>query len=309
MGFLLSKIIPLYALIAAGFVLKRTLKLEVHTIAALLVYFLAPMTFFAAVIGPDFEGRLLILVGLMLATTSFIGGLTYCLSRSWGSLAGVVAFASAIGNTGYFGLPLVLALWGPAALPMVVAIVMGSVLFEVSLGFYLMARGHYSPRESWRKMLHLPSIYAFGLGLIIHYAQMKISPAIFNFLDLFKSAYSVLGMLLIGVALGEMAGKIRQMAFWLKGMLLALGMRFLLWPILAAGTIVIARHLGIVWPLAEKVWFTLSAVPIGANTVAYATELKQPAKYAAILVAISTLLGLILLPFWLIMGKAGGIIS
>lgn len=306
MSIFFAKILPLYGLIILGLILKRTLDLDLKTVARLLIYFFAPVTFGAAIMSPDFDPRMLFLILFMLLFSSLVAALSFNLARAWPSVTGIVAFASSAGNTGYFGIPVILALWGSAALPAAVAIAMGTVLFEVTAGFYMMARQQFSPRKSLQKALHLPSIYAFSLGLIFHFAGFSLQGDLAALVDNFKGAYGILGMLLIGLALGEISlQRIKARYLW-RGILLAFSARFIIWPLLALGTVSLMHAGGIYWPQIERVWLIIAAVPIAANTVAYASTLKLPSDFAAILVVGSTFWSMLWLPLWAYLLKLGG---
>ncbi len=52
-------------------------------------------------------------------------------------LSNILAFATGSGNTGYFGIPVGIALFGEKVLPVFIIAGFGFILFENSLGFFL----------------------------------------------------------------------------------------------------------------------------------------------------------------------------
>jgi len=51
------------------------------------------------------------------------------------------------------------------------------------------------------RVLRLPAIYAMVLGLVFNIAKVRIPVDLISYLDYFKGAYAVLGMMMIGMGL------------------------------------------------------------------------------------------------------------
>jgi predicted permease len=142
---------------------------------------------------------------------SLIGGTALGLGTwIWGERsphAHILAFACGSGNTGYFGLPLIAAVLGAvrAETSLAVAIfgIMGFVLYENTLGFYFAARSRHPAAESLRRVLRLPAVYAFALGVILNLAHVEIGGAWRELALSYRGAYTVFGMMLVGVGLGQ----------------------------------------------------------------------------------------------------------
>jgi len=73
----------------------------------------------------------------------------------------ILAFTAGTGNTGYFGLPVAMVLFNSEQVGLVVLSILGFVLYENSLGFFITARGNHTVKESLMKVLKLPTIMRF----------------------------------------------------------------------------------------------------------------------------------------------------
>ncbi|MCG3024246.1 hypothetical protein KZ310_33590, partial [Escherichia coli] len=73
-------------------------------------------------------------------------------------------FAAGTGNTGYFALPLVLAIFDPTQIAIAIFIIIGINLYEFTVGYFITAKGKSTYRESLIKVIKMPIIYAAILG-------------------------------------------------------------------------------------------------------------------------------------------------
>jgi len=64
--------------------------------------------------------------------------------------------------------------------------ILGFVLYENTLGFYIVARANFSIKESIRKVLKLPTIYAFLLGVLLNIGGIEFGEIMSNTITQFK---------------------------------------------------------------------------------------------------------------------------
>lgn len=292
---LIVKLIPLYSLIFLGFIADRFLKVKKEAISPLLIYLISPLVVFQGIVSRDFTPSILLIPFIFLFIALFMSLSFFALFKnSWNDATrNVLSFSVGACNAGYFGLPIILMLFGQEALQVVVMAIFSVQFFEITFGFYIMARGNFSPKASFMKLVKLPTIYAFALGLILNGCGYRAEGSIQEFFALFKGAYSVLGMMLIGLALSS----VKRQTFDLKFLSLAMLGKFVLWPLFMLGFIMLDQHFFHLYDLfTHKILMILSAVPIAANTVAFATQLETRPDKAAAVVVLSTLIALIFLP-------------
>jgi len=209
------------------------------------------------------------------------------------STRNISAFTAGTGNVGYFGLPVAMMLFNNEQIGLMILAMLGMILYENSLGFFITARGSYSVRDSVHKLLKLPAIYAFFVGLIINLNHVPLGQIYADNIVNIKGAYTILGMMLIGISIANIKAfkpdiKFIGMAFLAK---------FITWPLLVL-LVIIANNLWfhVYSNSIQHVMILVSIVPLAVNTVAFATELKAQPEKAAFAVLFSTLFALVYIP-------------
>lgn len=292
---LVLKIIPLYVLIALGFVAGKYLKASKETVSRLLIYIIAPAVIFNSVFTTPIAANVLALPILFFALCCLICFSTYSISKHvWADATkNILAFTAGTGNTGYFGLPVAIALFGTDIAGLIIISTLGFVLYENSLGFFITARGHHTVKESISRLLKLPTIYAFAVALALNLLGIKFGQAYTDFATLFRGTYTILGMMLIGLGL---AG-ITSFEFDFKFVSASFLAKFIVWPIIVFVIIALDKaFFGFFTNQIYSVMTLLSVVPLAANTVAYATEFDIHPEKASFAVLLSTLFALFYIP-------------
>lgn len=294
---LVAKLIPLYLLIALGVVAVKLLNAQKETIGRLLIYTITPVVVFYGTIKADLSFATLslpLLFYVICCTIAFI--FWKATSHVWkkeDNTHNILGFASGNTNSGYFCLPVALMLFGNEALSPAVLASLGFILYENTLGFYMVARSHHSVRESLLKLAKLPALYAFFLGVILNFFNVEFPATVTTIFDNFKGAYSLLGMMMIGMGLASVTMQSVDMKF----MSLAFGAKFIVWPLVILGVV----HLDVVYwhlysDLIHKIMILMATAPLAANTVTFATLFNvQPAKTAVVVFA-STMAALVVIP-------------
>lgn len=253
------------------------------------------MSFFTALIPRRFPWvRSFCLSFFFLLGSFFCLGVYQTVKNYWQDTSrNILAFTAGSGNTGYFGLPVAVAIFGEQAASIVILCIMGLVLYENSLGFFITARGHHTTKEALKKVFSLPSLYAFLLGLIFNLFHLKVGEVYFEAMWIFRGLYTLLGMMMIGFGLSA----VDRLKFDFKFFLVAFLVRFFLWPAAIFFLISFDKlFFNIFTPPMRQVLVLMSIVPLAANTVAYASALGvQPAK-ASVAVLASTLFALFYIP-------------
>jgi malate permease and related proteins len=291
-----SKIFPLYVVIFLGYLAGRFFKAERDTIATLLIYFIAPVVIFNGVASAPSSLKYLGLPAITLLLACVLSTFFYTISKYFfdGSERNLIGFMSGSGNTGYFGLPVVLAIFGAQMQNIAILATLGFVLFENTLGYYYIARHSLSPKEAARKLLRLPAMYAYSLGVLANVVGYHPSPVITDNIAYFRGAYVILGMLIIGVGLSA----VKRASIDRKLITISFVAKFVAFP----AAVLALRALNSVTKTYDSsvmnVLLVLSAVPIASNTVAFATKLKAHPEKAAFTVLLSTIFALVYIPLF-----------
>jgi hypothetical protein len=292
---LLVKIIPLYVLIGIGYLSNKFLHVTKEGVARMLIYVFSPAVVFLGTTQAKGDNELFLIPIIFFVIGTLLCLITYFIaSKIWhDGTEKIASFASGTGNTGYFGLPVCLALVGDDALKIVAMVSIGLILFENTVGFYIVARASHSTKEALKKLLRLPSLYAFAIGIILNLLNITPTVDVINFFNILKGGYVPLGMMMIGLGLAEITmshldWKFTSLVFFNK---------FIVWPGIFLALIYLDKtQLHIFNTTVYSVLLIESLVPVAANCVSYATELKAQPQKIALVVALSTLIALFYIP-------------
>jgi predicted permease len=294
------RLIPLYGVVALGFFAGRILKIDRVSIAKIVIYLISPIVVFTAVSQIELKASYLLVPFTLAILSSIIAILFLLASRRFGNpdglsgrMGNLLGFAVGNANTGYFGVPVAMLLFGSEALGLYLLFSLGFLIYENSVGFYILARGTATAREALRRLVRLPALYAFGAAIIANLFHLRITGAAADFSAFFRGTYSILGVMLIGLGVAE----VRTFRVdWKFTSATFLG-KFLVWPLLM-GVFVFAdqNYFQIYSEQVHRMLILISLCPLAANTVAFATLLKIEPEKAGVAVLLSTLFALIFIP-------------
>lgn len=290
------KIIPLYGNLILGFIAGKWLKVSRESIAALVIYMVAPIVFFGGIAKGDLSPILLLTPFVSYLHSTIIGLVSFWVAKRFyrDSRPNIIAQASGTGNNGYFGLPIAMALFDANTVSVYLLLVIGTSLYESTIGFFLTARGQHTVSESLRKTLRLPVLYAFLLGSFISLNHIALPAVLFEMINSFRGAYVVLGMMMIGLALSGMTRLSLDTGFTL----LLFIARFVAWPMLAISLIWLDNHfLHLYGNDLHRALLLFSFMPLAANSVAIASLLRCHPEKTATTVLLSTIFALFYIPY------------
>lgn len=291
-----GQITPLLILVALGFISGRFMDVNLHSMAIIAIYILAPFVNFGALVQLNFTPDYIVLPVFAFTVSVLIGVVMYKLgTHFWREkAANLIAMSAVTGNTGYFGIPIVLFLFGPEWLGVYLFMNLGLSVSEIGLGYYFGARGNADVKGAVIKVLRLPVVHAIWVGLLANWAGFTMPQTMMTYWDYAVGAWIIIGMMLIGVALGKQ-DKLdidARLIGWLYAP------RFILWPLV-----------GVLFVIADMYFFHLygaeiytlvmifCSVPLAGNTVAFAADLNLYPERAAAAVLISTVMAMFFLPF------------
>ena len=295
---LLLKIFPLYVNIILGYISTKYLHITRESIANLLIYILGPIVVFSATISVKIDLAIVFLPIFLYLLSSIIAFLLlYLYQNSWNDPTGnILAFSGATGNTGYFGIPLAIIFFPPYLADIYIFIVLSSLLYESTTGFYVTAKGNFTVKQSLQKIMKLPLIYAFIIGIMFNLMGIKIPEELTTYTAQFKGAYGILGMMLMGMGLiGLNLKKGSDLDFKFISILFIL--KFIFWP-LAILAVIYADKTIFMFLNDDlyKVMFLFSIVPLAGNTVTLAVLLNAKPEKASLAVLLSTIVSIIYIP-------------
>lgn len=298
MELLLDRLIPLYTLALLGFLAGKRLGITKESLAPLLIYILSPAVVFFAVLGTAIDGRIVYLPAITFLCSAIVCLISFQLAKLYfrGSVPNLLAFAGGDANSGYFGIPVALAIFGSSYLSSYIMAAFGVMIYENTLGYYITARGNYSHRDAFTRLIRLPTLYAFALAIILNGSGLILPQSWVELGTNLRGAYSVLGMMIIGLGIASLRKWSIDWSFNI-GVSLA---KFALWPLVMimvlAGD---AYATGLIDPTLRAMLFFIATLPLAANTVTFAADLQVEPERAAVAVLLSTIVAAGVIPLGL----------
>ena len=203
---LLQKLMPLYVIISIGWVAGKIENVDIKSLAFLSIYVLAPITVIGYIMQMEFKP---IYIGLPVLVYGACCLITFSILRFAKAVypdnrSVLLTMCASRNNAGYFGLPLVIALFPPDLIGVYMFMLMGNIIFGNTVGYYIWMRGNMSGRESMMKVLKFPGLYAFIIGIVLNIRGVSLNNDTLTYWAYFKGAYIVIGMLIIGTALSRL---------------------------------------------------------------------------------------------------------
>lgn len=294
---LLTNCVPLLLLIALGYFAGKKFAVDTKTLADVVIFIISPVVMFGAVARLPLQADYFLLPLLILAFAAImtlgVSAIAHRFTKD--NLSNLIGMGSATANTGYFGLPIVLALFDAENAGLYLLMTFALTINESSFAYYVGARGHHTIKESVIKVLRLPTLYALLLGLAVNIGGVTM-PEIFNtYWTKFAGSWTIIGMMLLGVALSKHKLSIN----WT--LLTSLSFtKFVVWPAFMLFLAFLDRQYFHLYDARiYKMLLIIGCVPIAANVVAFATPLNVKPGEAAVVVLITTLMAVFYLPLML----------
>jgi malate permease and related proteins len=168
------------------------------------------------------------------------------------------------------------------------------VFCEVTVGYYIGSRGHHTVQEALKRVVKLPIIYGMIAGIIWSATGYDLPAPIHAMWQNFLGAFSILGMMIVGLALGH----IKHFTWDSKLFAWLLGVKAIIWPVVATALLLagVGTFLATFDPRMPLLFILIAAVPLAGNTPAYAALTGLPTDKAAIATLLSTLLSIVTIP-------------
>ncbi len=282
-------ILPVFAIVAAGYLLQRRAQFDLRPLADSSLYLFTPALVFSSLLRHSLAvaqlGQFLL---FMLLYTAVMTGLALAVAR-WRQYAGkdgrALILTTAMMNIGNFGLPLVLFAYGPEALSLSV---LAFVLFNFSLSSFaiVVAQGEAGVAEATGNMLRIPLVHATLLAFLCKGAGWSVPEFVLRPVELLGQAAVPVMLSLLGMQLG----RVTTLGAW-GFCALATGLRLLVGPLLA---VALAALLGIDG-LARKVLILQTSTPAAVLTLLYAVRYQTRPDLVAGSILLSTLLSAVTL--------------
>lgn len=268
--------------------------------------------------APERLGQFLFWVGVPISIFTFLrqadlsGSVWWAAIAAWGAMLlglglaqlwlrrsplprpsqGSVLLASMVGNTGYLGYPIILALVGAQNFAWALFYdLLGTTLGAYGLGVLIASRYGLATHKPWellQTLLKNPALWSFAAGLVAH--DWVFWPPVNQALSVFSWGSIALALLLIGMRLRSLS-----LATDRSLMTVPLLIKMLVTPLVIAG-------ITLFWPIdhAPRVVLILqSAMPPAFATLVLAESFQLDRSLSVGLLALGSIGLLLTLPLWL----------
>ena len=302
----LESLVSLAVCIAVGFICRKCRVLDdklISGLTTLLVKVTLPCTVFISLMRP-FSQTLLWESGatfLLSAAVFLFGGLAgYVVFKLYkrkktDAYANVMIFALIFANVGYMGFPVTQAVFGGEGMIYASMVNASFNLLVWSLGIQ-MFRKHSAAAEDEQKfsmgklILSNIALLATGTGFVFFVTGLRLPQAVSGGISMIAGMTTPVSMLLVGAILAKSA--LREL-FRDWRVFPVIAARLLILPLLAYAVLRLFIHN----PVMLGVIVILTAMPAASLTAIFAEQYKSETALATKLVALSTLLSVVTVPF------------
>ena len=295
MQVVLDVALPVFAIVVAGYLGGRSvLGQEASSALSAFVYWFAlPAVLFLSmarqpltdIFNLPFIGAFL---GAMLAVYGLGWLIGWLRGREGPEIQSMQALNASFSNTGYMGIPLFLAAFGPdRLLPAIIAtVIMSVIMVGLAVVAMEMARSHghglgRALADVGRALARNPLIVASFSGLVWNLAGLPVPTPVANFCQLLGTAAGPCALFAIGVFL---AGRPLDLGWRQVGWLVPL--KLVVQPLLTWGLIVTLFPLDRFWTGAALL---LAALPTGALTFVVASQYRVYVERTSQVILLSTI--------------------
>lgn len=279
---------------ALGWIIQRTLTLDVGTLSKLLVNVILPCALFHFLTTANLPLRevwpTVWFTILQFIALTGIGWAVAALCRVEKSLQPVIGLTAAFANSGNFGLPVAQLAFPPDYLLHQTLIVSLHSILIVPYGILVLASRRGGVSQSIRALVTSPMILAVAAGLLIKGYQIELPQLVAHPIKLVADAYIAIALLTLGVQLAETKFSLSHGPVWL-----AVGMKMLLAPALSWGFLLLTGF----EPGLKDMLVVAAAAPAGVLLAIFCTEYRRAPEVAGAIVLVSTVLSPIAVTAWI----------
>ncbi len=292
LGNIASALLPLYGVILLAWAFGSRVPWAAKLFSTILVFGLIPLLVIDKVLAAETR-QLMVIPPMMFLVAALMSIPAHRLAKRLGDDFDPKLLSASFSffNVAFFGVPVSLALFGDVGVSTVICAYIGSALYGDTVGYFLIARTKEGTRKAATKALRVPVVYVIICAIVAKWAGVTMPEGAAPIVSIAGTLVSVLGMAVIGLNLAETSGE--DWRPQLMARILAIRQASGL-VLLAAALAAEAAFVGILSPRDRVIVGLVALFPIASNVTLFATLLDTNRKAAAILVALSSLVSLVL---------------
>lgn len=293
MEVILFKVLPLILIFFIAYLLKKAkvFKDEDGEVLLKIAYYIAgPALIFASLQNLKLDPKffLLPLIPIIIILSFYL--LAYLVSKPLRlphKTLGTFLVGSLIINTG-FTFPFLFSVYGNDAVIPTAFFDLGNLFISFSFVYFIACRHGDKGSDinyALKKILISPPLWALLIGLMFNFTHVSIHSSITAFLQLVGNLVIPIFMIALGFYFNIQGGQIKLLSIVIF-IRMGLGLLF---------GITLSNLFGLTG-LTQAIVIILSASPVGYNTITFASLEELDIKFAATLLSVSALIGMILIP-------------
>ncbi len=287
-----SALLPLYGVILLAWAFGSRVPWAAKLFSTILVFGLIPLLVIDKVLAAETR-QLMVIPPMMFLVAALMSIPAHRLAKRLGDDFDPKLLSASFSffNVAFFGVPVSQALFGDVGVSTVICAYIGSALYGDTIGYFLIARTKEGTRKAATKALRVPVVYVIICAIVAKWAGVTMPEGAAPIVSIAGTLVSVLGMAVIGLNLAETSGE--DWRPQLMARILAVRQASGL-VLLATALATEAAFVGILSPRDRVIVGLVALFPIASNVTLFATLLDTNRKAAAILVALSSLVSLVL---------------
>jgi malate permease and related proteins len=300
MGFL-GVIFPVFGVFVVGYLVQKKFQLDLKGISTISMYIMSPFlvfrTFYNTEFRADYAYMIMFSVVVCFGIIMIIHFIAFFKKYTQAEKSGMI-LASAFMNSGNYGIPIILMLFGQEGVDYAIILMVNQSLLTSTVGIYFAAKG--SPngngfKSAIESVFRMPMMYGAVLGTIFHMTHLPLSVSTLSVIDLVADAAIPTIMITLGMQLANLSVKHLEK----RKVSLSLSLKLALSPIIAYGITLLLP----IDPLLKQVMIIIAAMPTAANTTMLALQFNTKPEFVASSTMIGTILSLVSLPivFWMVL--------
>lgn len=288
---LLSVVLPIVLLIAAGYLLARLIPIEIQSLSRVTMYLLTPSLVFTALVRTDVlaatAARLIGLIVVQFAVLLVVVLLAGRLMRLAPLQRSGLAVATVLYNAGNYGIPVSLFAFGEEGFRLATLVFVVSAVLMHSVGVFLASAGRNKPVHAVLDIFRLPLIYAAVAGVVFAYQGWTVPVALWRPIELMAQGAIPVLLITLGVQLSQARPSVVNAPLGVS-----VALRLVLSPLL---TIALAPWFGIAG-LTRDVAVMSTAMPTAINAFLIAAQFDAAPDFVASAVFLSTVVSFVSIP-------------
>ena len=280
-------ILPIFIVMAIGFILQKKFTMDISTLSKLNIYFVVPAFIFVKLYSTQFSASLF---GKVLLFFILLVIILYAISTLFAKILGLdrgkkTTFSNStiFFNSGNYGVPVneLVFKGDPFAMSIQVIVLTLQNILTFSYGIFALQSVNTSKWKAMIGYFKMPVLYAMGAGLICNALNIQVPSVILVPANMIANA-------MIGLALLTLGAQVARIQFKaaLSAVYSSLTIRLIISPIIALFIIWLFRVDGIT----AQALLIASAMPTSVNSAVIAEEYKNYPEFAAQVVLFSTII-------------------